>query len=118
MLNRENDNAPALWTNEMFAGWLKTVNLQVSRSLWSFDFQFELIFCDFKQVYEDNLSESGLHGGLILDNSFNADYVNEALRIDETKVQANRKFIEEEIKALKKSKTWVAWIVTSVLNFQ
>ena len=56
-------------------------------------------------MYEDNLSESGLHGGLILDNSFNADYVNEALRIDETKVQANRKFIEEEIKALKKSKT-------------
>ncbi len=112
----EFDNEPGKWCGSSFVGqwhvcWM-VEDCQFageSHRQWHWTrtngkFSFTDSRWPFKS-YEDNLYESGLHGALILDNSFNVDYVYEALRIDESRSQTNRKHIEDEIKTLKKSKT-------------
>jgi hypothetical protein len=60
--------------------------------------------------YADNLKESGLHGALVADSSFNIDSLYDALRVDELKHQNIKKILEDEIKLLKKSKLCVLTI--------
>ena len=74
----------SIWTNEDFVDWLKLVNLQ---------------------TFLPNLPQSGLHGALISDNSFNVEFLYSALGVtDELKYQNMKKIIEDEIKLLKKSR--------------
>ena len=51
------------------------------------------------------MSESGLHGAFMLDSSFNVDILFDALNIEEAKNQVSKKYIEDELKNLKKSKS-------------
>ena len=76
----------SMWTNKNFADWLKLVNLQ---------------------AFLPNLAQSGLHGGIVADNSFTADFLFLVLAVpvDEAKYQNMRKILDDEIKLLKKSKT-------------
>ena len=74
-------------TNEYFSDWLKLVNLQ---------------------KYLPYLSQSGLHGALVMDSAFNVDFLFHCLDIKNDEfIQENnmRKILDEEIKILKKTKT-------------
>ena len=78
-----------LWTNETFADWLKLVNLQ---------------------KYLPNLSQSGLHGALVVDNGFNVEFLFNILDIKTdldvySHENSIRKILEDEIKLLKKVKS-------------
>lgn len=73
-----------LWTNGDFIDWLKLVNLQ---------------------EHVDKLPESGIHGALVADNSFNTECLFQCLDIhDESKYSHMRKILDDEIKLLKKTK--------------
>jgi hypothetical protein len=81
---RENGNVDAhLWINEDFADWLRLVNLQ---------------------KYIVNLSQSGLHGALLVDNVFNLDFMLNILEVKTDDVHENKKILDDEIKLLKKFK--------------
>ncbi|CAF0806729.1 unnamed protein product [Brachionus calyciflorus] len=74
-----------LWTNDNFIEWLKLVNLN---------------------EYVCKLSESGLHGALVVENSFNTDSLFHCLGIeDEAKYHNIKKILDDEIKLLKKTKS-------------
>jgi hypothetical protein len=74
----------SLWVNDNFANWLKLVNLH---------------------EFLPNLSQSGLHGALVADSSFNTEFLFNALCVgDEQKYQNMRKILEDEIKLLRKTK--------------
>lgn len=78
-----------LWTNENFIDWLNLVNLQ---------------------AFLPALGQSGLHGALIADNAFNTDFLYSCLGVtNEQKYQNMKKIIDDEIKLLKKSKTFVTF---------
>ena len=72
-----------LWTNENFIEWLKLVNLQ---------------------AFTKKLKESGLHGGLIFDSQFNADFLYDSLGVSETETRYSnmKKILEDEIRLLRK----------------
>jgi len=75
-----------LWTNENFIDWLNLVNLQ---------------------AFLPALGQSGLHGALVADNAFNTDFLYSSLGVtNEQKYQNMKKIIDDEIKLLKKSKTF------------
>lgn len=84
--NRQHDiNDAHLWTNDQFADWLKTVNLQ---------------------LFIKKLSESGLHGGLCLleaTTHFNVDFLYESLGVSEIepKYLNMKKIIDDEIQLLR-----------------
>ncbi|RNA03807.1 kazrin-like isoform X4 [Brachionus plicatilis] len=73
-----------LWTNENFIDWLKLVNLH---------------------EHVDKLPESGMHGALVADSSFNTECLFHCLQVqDESKYANIRKILDDEIKLLKKTK--------------
>ena len=52
------------------------------------------------------MPESGIHGALVVDNSFNVDFLYNSLKVgDETRYFNMKKILEDEIKLLKKTKT-------------
>lgn len=74
----------SLWINENFIEWLKLVNLQ---------------------NFSANLSESGIHGALVIDSAFNVDILYMCLGVnsEETRYHNMKKILEDEIKLLKKT---------------
>ena len=73
-----------LWANRDFIDWLKLVNLQ---------------------EHVDKLPESGIHGALVADSSFNTECLFQCLQVqDESKYSNMRKILDDEIKLLKKTK--------------
>jgi hypothetical protein len=59
--------------------------------------------------YSANLSESGLHGALVADISFNVDFLYSCLGVntDETRYHNMKKILEDEIKLLRKTKGYL-----------
>lgn len=55
-------------------------------------------------MFLPNLSQSGLHGALINDNSFNVEFLYSCLNVtDEPRYVNIKKILDDEIKLLKKS---------------
>ena len=82
--NRQNEVIDThLWTNDNFAGWLKMVNLE---------------------SFLKKLSESGLHGALLIDNQFDVDFIYDCLGVSEIEPRYinMKKIIEDEIKLLRR----------------
>lgn len=83
----QKENQPldiCLWTNENFIDWLKLVNLH---------------------EHIEKLPESGIHGALVADSSFNTECLFHCLQVqDENKYNNIRKILDDEIKLLKKTK--------------